>query len=370
MSKAQVVETAGEDPKDPTYVTLADLDKVNDGDSAGTEDEPGEDNTGDDEKDKKKDPPKGDNKSDDGEDPSDPKETVEDDPADPDNGDDPAAEDDSIFNDVDELHGEALEVDYGDVDPLSPEGIYIREQAIESRAIDRFESTLKERSPRAYAYLLHSLNGGSDDEFFQKAEGIGELPSEDTLEVDVDVQREMIERNLKRKGNNERQIKAILKAAEADDELEEMAKEALQEEKVYEKKRLEDLEAKNAEELEARDASIAEMNTYVDQMVTSGKIGNIVIPEKDRKEFAKVFKDTLRLENDQFVSVTPLSQENIEETFQKEYFRFKKGNLEGLIERAARTQNTKRLVKTINTNPKVKSTDSDASRKQLTLGDV
>lgn len=278
-------------------------------------------------------------------------------------------EDLSIFKDVDALHGEELEVDYEGVDPLSPEGIFKREQAIEARSIDKWEEVIKERAPRHYAYLLHGLNGGKDEEFFEKTQDLDGLPSEDDIEVDEDLQRQVIERNLRSKGNSDKHIKAILKAAAEDDELEEMAKEALAEEKTKAAKVLESIENQTKEAQEIKNKDIQEMTGYVDQVVTSGKIGKIAIPDKDRKAFAEAFKQGLRYDNGKFFSVTELNADNIEAAFQKEYFQFKKGDLAGLVERQAKTENTRRLKRSINTTPKPKSTESSNSR-GMSLGEL
>lgn len=280
-----------------------------------------------------------------------------------------STEDDDFFAAVDALHGTPLEVDYGDTDPMSPEGIYIREQAIAERSIDEFESTLKEKAPRHFAYLAHGLNGGSDEEFFEKTKDLDALPSEEDLEVDEDIQRQVIERSLKAKGTSDRHIKAILKAASEDDELEEMAKEALADEKTRQSKVLADIEKENTDALAARTKDIEEMTGYVEQVVTTGKLGNINIPDKDRKAFAAQFNGSLRYENGKFYSVTALNTDNIEETFQKEYFAYKKGNLDGLVERRAKTANTQRLKATINTTPKPKSAKVPAE-KSLSLGEL
>jgi hypothetical protein len=97
-------------------------------------------------------------------------------------------QDAEFFKAVDALHGEELTVEYGDVDPMSPEGIFKREQAIADRSIDSWEASIKEKSPRHYAYLMHGLNGGSDEDFFEKTKDLGSLPTEEELEIDQDIQ--------------------------------------------------------------------------------------------------------------------------------------------------------------------------------------
>lgn len=286
-----------------------------------------------------------------------------------DKGDEESEEDDnsSFWDEVDKLRGEPLEVDYGDIDPVSPEGAALREQAVEDRAIGSFEAQIKQKSPKAYAYLIHNLNGGSDDEFFKETEGLAELPSETDLEADVDKQKAIIQQDLKDKGNTDRQIKAILRAAEEDDELEEMSKEALTSVKTRNDKKLSDIEAKNAKEAKDRQDAITEVVDYVETVAATGKIGNIQIPKADRKKFADAFNAGLRYENGKFLAVTELSKENFEEVMKKEYFQYKKGDLDGLVERKAKTLNTKRLTKTFK-----KETPKSTRHKTggLTLGEL
>lgn len=75
----------------------------------------------------------------------------------------------SLYEQVDELNGIALEVDYQGKDPLSPEGVIIREEAIANAAVEDYDAQLKEKFPRAYKFLTHLQAGGKEEDFFNIA---------------------------------------------------------------------------------------------------------------------------------------------------------------------------------------------------------
>lgn len=276
-----------------------------------------------------------------------------------------------FWDDVDRLRGEALEVDFGDVDPMTPEGALLIEQAARIDELNKFEENLKETHPRAHAYLTHILGGGSEEEFFKRAGEPDRIPTEAELENDVELQkREIIQANAA-KGVSQKAIDAIIKAAIADDELEEMAKEARKERVTQQEKAVKDaLEASNQAAAE-RTQSLANINKYVGDVAATGKIGNITIPEKDRKEFAKSVGSNIQYSNGKFLLVKELNDDNITKILQEQFFSYKNGNLEGLIEKAARTENTKRLLRTVPENKKPLSKQGSPNNEGIvTLGNI
>ena len=66
-----------------------------------------------------------------------------------------------------ERSGVELEVDYGDLDPLSPEGVAKRETALAETAIESQMDYLEKNYPRAYKVLQHEANGGSVEDLFK-----------------------------------------------------------------------------------------------------------------------------------------------------------------------------------------------------------
>lgn len=278
-------------------------------------------------------------------------------------------DEDSFWDEVDALRGETIEVDYGDVDPLSPEGALLREQTIEARAVDQFEANLEKMYPRAYAYLLHTSAGGKDEDFFQTV-GNTELPTAEQLETDIELQKQIITQSMKAKGNNERMIAAVIKDLVASDDLEEVAKEALESEQKAVQGKLDAIKATAAAETEKKNNSVKEMTNYVGQVVATGKIDNITIPEADRKPFADNFNKNVRYENGKFYHVTELKDENIADVFKRQFYEFKGGKIDDLIEQKARTLNAKRIGKTLHTDKKTKSSGGGVDANFVSLGDI
>lgn len=285
---------------------------------------------------------------------------------DPEDVDDEA---ETFIAEVKALRGDDLDVDYGDVDPLSPAGVVLRERALEDNAVSTFEAFLEEKYPKAYGYLLHTMAGKPEDEFFGSASNLETLPTVEEIEASVEVSKTIILANLVAKGNSEKHANLIIKQAIEDNELEELAKTALTERTAARDKELDAIKKTNDEALEAKNTAITEMNTYVDQVVATGKVGNIEIPVKDRAAFAKQFKESIRYDNGKFVIVSELTQANIEKAFGKEYFSYKNGDLGSIVKTAAKTENANRLRRTIPVAKTPKGGEQDKSR-VVTLGDL
>ncbi len=288
-----------------------------------------------------------------------------------DDAEDLTGDEGTFWDDVDKLRGEALDVDFGDVEPDSPEGALIYEKAIRMDELNKFEQDLKDNNPRAYAFLTHILDGGKEEDFFKVAGEPGTLPTEEELEADIEKQKDIVTRNQKAKGNSDKAIERIIKGAIADDDLEELAKEALKEEATRQDKALKEVAAAAERETKEKAAQIDVLSRYVNDVAATGKLDNIIIPEKDRKPFAKTITDNVRYENGKFLLVTELNDKNAIQVFKKEFFNYKGGNLTDLIEKAARTENTKRLQRSIPQNKKPLSNNGQRNESLLpTLGEM
>src|SRR5690606_3300635 len=64
--------------------------------------------------------------------------------------------DEDFYRTLDAMHGEDVNanIDYGDVDPMSAEGVFRREQYIAQKAVSKYTNQLQNEDPRAYAYML------------------------------------------------------------------------------------------------------------------------------------------------------------------------------------------------------------------------
>ena len=283
----------------------------------------------------------------------------------------PEDEDEETFWDqVDKLRGgDAPEIDYGDVDPETPEGALIRENFMIDQGIANFESFIETNYPEAYAFLDHLMSGGKKEDFFKVAEQLVTLPTEAELENDLKLQEDVMTRNMTRKGIPEKVIASTIKTLKADDELEEASKAALTEEADWEKKQIEKVRTDAEQVNKAKSEAVGQLNAHIDKVVSTGEVGGLVIPEKDRAAFGKAVKDSIRYDGGKFIAITELTNDNLEQFFKEKFFSFKKGNLKELVERQARTENTKRLVKTIGNGTKPKGSSTNGAT-ITTLGDL
>jgi len=284
----------------------------------------------------------------------------------------PEDETEDFWGEVDKLRGgDPLEVDYGDIDPISPEGALLRENALVDRAITSWEAELQEKFPEAYAFLDHMVSGGTKEEFFETAKTLVTLPTEEQLENDPQIQEQIVQRNMTRKGMSEKVITSTIKALKTEDALEEASKDALKEEGQWEKDQLKVVAEKAEQANQQRAQSIQQINKYVDDVVATGEVGNLILPEADRKPFAQHLKSTIRLDGNKWVAVTELNNENVQDFLKKEFFGFKKGNLKSLVERQARTENTLRLKATIkDKSGKSKGNDGGDTGSFIPLGEI
>lgn len=276
----------------------------------------------------------------------------------------------TFFGEVNKLHGFDLAVEYPeDVDPLSPEGVHIRDKALMEHAIKQFDSHLKETDPRAYAYLLHRQSGGDDSSFFSTQES--RLPEYSTFKESVDLQRQVLTADLKSKGLDEDVAKAVIDKAIADKRLFELADKAYQAKETAERQALD----KAAQEAEAKEAAetkaINDTVSAITDVVMNSKLDAIVIPDAKRAEFAEYVKQHLYYDGEQFFLTKPVNKDTLAEALQTEYFGFVKGNLSELVERKAKTAVVQKLrLGVAKTKQGPKTSDGKGNTGFVALGDL
>lgn len=249
--------------------------------------------------------------------------------------DDPLA----FYTAVDQLTGTPVTVDYGEVDPLSPEGVALRDKAVRQDEVSRFENHLKTNDPRSYAYFLHRSAGGDDESFF--AQKTVALPDEATFQNSVEAQTSLYRKALIDRGVDEDIADASVAKAIKDNTL------GLKAAQVY--KNIRESQARElveAEEAAARqeaefvqkcDATINTLNSNID----NGSM-KFIVPDAKKVEFKQFVKDSLRHEDGKFYAVSEITgtPQNVLEAL---YFQYIKGDLKSLIEKRAETKAVQRL---------------------------
>lgn len=252
-----------------------------------------------------------------------------------------------FYEQVNKQHGfEDFQVDYPEgVDPLSPEGTYIREKALIERAEQNFDKTLKETNPRAYAFFLHTKAGKDEAEFFSNPSVT--LPEYSVFEKDVDLQKRFVEKDLQLKGLDQDLIDAAIEKAIKEGKLFEKADKAYKAIEKKERDALASAEQESQQRIQAEAKAVQEITSYIDDIITNSKTSNIVIPDAKKAEFAQYVKQHLFFDGKEFFVFKGLSKENAAELIQAEYFGFAKGNLNELVARKAKTENTSQLRRRI-----------------------
>lgn len=258
-------------------------------------------------------------------------------------------DDDTLFiADIDKIRGEQLKVVYKDeqgqdVGPLTPMGIYLRERAAQELAVQRFETNLRKNDPRGYQYLLHRENGGDDESFF--AAKSPTLPDYDAFKESVDLQVKVYTESLISKGVDAETAKVITDQAVKDKKIFGKAEIAYKEVKANEELAVKNLQDKLLKDQQAYTKSIENLDKMFDSTISKGQDMKLVIPDAKKVEFATFVRSIVEHDptTGSFMFVQPISKEELPRMLEALYFQFVKGDLSGLVQRQAQTQNARRI---------------------------
>jgi hypothetical protein len=238
----------------------------------------------------------------------------------------------SVYDKVNELRERTYDIDYGDIDPLSPEGIVLREEHIEKTAIDEFENALKTKLPRAYQFMLHVQHGGKEEDFFKPE-------NQDFRSIKLDKgqkgqQERLVRTALALKGNSPTIIDTLITSLKDSDKLFEVAEQELQALQQQQVQREQERSQKAAALKAQEEKDLSDLGNAFDTALKKG-IDGIVIPEKDRKGFNEFFSQQIDYHNGQIYRVQTLNTKDLNKVLKAMYFEFKGGDLGGLVDRKA-----------------------------------
>lgn len=252
----------------------------------------------------------------------------------------------TFFAEVEKLTGMELDVDYGDTDPLSPQGVALREAAVKEAALDTFLTEIETKYPQAFKALKYAYNGGDISELFTQTLA-RDYSKVELKDGDDALAKEILKEYYKSKGvKNDIKISKMI-AADEDSEagIVGEAKTALEELKAEQaeanNKVLEEQERKAAEGRKRDQVLIA----AVDEVLDSRQLSSFKIPDRaEATQFKQyVFNNIRRTGDGKYELATPVDQSNLEKVLQYQYFQFKKGDLSKIIQQKAQTETVKRL---------------------------
>lgn len=262
----------------------------------------------------------------------------------------------SVWEQVDEMTGRPVEVDYeaeGIKDPTSPEGVALREEVIREQTIAEYEQVMKEKAPRAYELMIHLAQGGKEEDFFAPE---NEDFSRITVKKDDLAGAERVYRKaLVLKGNAPDEIDALVQTAKDNSKLYDKAKaelEALQqgqaERTTRNEQRIRALEKKKVEDMD-------KMGTTLETKIKSG-FGGIQVPILERQKFLAQLGSSITYDGrGNFLLVKEVKAENIDNVLKTEYFGFKNGDLKTVADNLAKTKNAIKIKNSFKTKVVPKS---------------
>jgi hypothetical protein len=271
-------------------------------------------------------------------------------------------EEGSIWEDVEALTGEKLEVDFGSIDPDTPEGVSRYIQAVKNAHEQSILERLSKEAPLAYRALELERDGKNVKEYFVGSDNdTTDYTNLSIAEEDVKIQKQVIRKALEERGLDEEDVDAMIDVYEDKGILYNKAKTSQTELVKAEEQRRSDYESSIQEQREAEDRLVESMSTTIGSVVGDGKVGNFVIPEKDKAKFAQFVQDSMAFDGKKFYIYKEVDTDKLDQVIQEQFFSFKGGNLDSLIEARAKTEGAKRIKRA--SKGKLKSSESRPNKK-------
>lgn len=267
----------------------------------------------------------------------------------------PEDEANQFYEAVSAITGETYEIDYGGVDPISPEGVAIRDKVVGEKYIKNFDEHLKTTYPKAYAYFLHLQAGGQDKDFFEQSTPT--LPVRADFEVDTDQQASAVLNDLMAKGVDADVAQATVDKYIKENTLKEKALKIYDTYQSAQQKQLADIDAFNKKQQEEFNNSVSRLLTSFDTAIANDM--KLIVPEKKQAEFKKFLQDHTRYDNGKFYFAQEIGQD-LPKLLEQLYFKFNNGDIKSLVERQARSITTQRLRTAVNKDKKTQNTGADS----------
>jgi hypothetical protein len=320
-------------------------------------------------------PPPPDPKLEGGDDQKDPPDTDEDTEGDgqnvdPNNPGEPAGEEGDvdpveIFNQVSKLRGDEFQFKFPEgVDPATPEGIHSAMQQVVDHELDQFEKEIQQGDPRAYSYMLHRANGGSDEDFFRNKTEV--LPEWEVLKDSVDLQQAFYKRSLTRKGILPDQADLIIKDAIDKNRLAGLVETEYKDTQSKEKAQMEQLLELDKQRQQREQQTINRMGVILRERILENKNLNITIPDTKRTEFLKFVSDTMVLDREtgKWYINQEVNDNNIGKLIESLYYLNVEGKLEDIIKKKADQTTVKKLKMRMQSEKVKPKTSEDPNNKQ------
>jgi hypothetical protein len=258
----------------------------------------------------------------------------------------------SFWETVSGITGNTYDIDYGETDPISPEGVAIRESFVAETASRNFEDHLKNTHPKGYAYLLHLEAGGSDEEFFKQSTPT--LPERKSFETDITAQSYTVLNDLINRGVDEEIAQAQVDKYIKDNTITERAITIYSAYEEAQRNQLKNIEAYNKQQQDLYNQNVNTLLSKIDATLQSDNL-KYIVPEKKQQDFKKFVQDNIRYSEGNFYVTQQIEDAKMGPLMEQLLFQFNGGNLNGLIEKKARTLTTQRLKTAVSKDRQVQN---------------
>lgn len=277
-----------------------------------------------------------------------------------------------FFEEVEKLSGTTVDVEYGEINPLSPQGVVLRDKAIKEQALDSFLEEIESKFPQAFKALQHAYAGGDIAQLFTQTTG------RDYTKIELKDGDDALAKDILKEYYKSRGVKSeskISKMIEADEDSEngivkeaQVALQELKEEQEQSTAKILEQQKQKASEEKKKDQILV---AAVDEVLEARKLGNFRIQDRqEAAEFKKFVLTSIRKGKDGYELATPLATNTLERQLQFAYFAFKQGDLSKIVQQKVTTENARKLsLKLSQEQSKSKRSTQEEQKNTLTLRD-
>lgn len=243
-----------------------------------------------------------------------------------------------FFGSVEEITGEQIEGNFDN----TAQGIAGYITAAKHKAVNDTFARIQENDPRAYAYLVHRANNGTDADFFA-ATGNANLPTIEQVRANPAIQEQVLRGFYQAKGIGDREIGLLVGAAKDDEKLASSAETILSQQIQEEATKSAAFLAKDAQEKAELQRAITQTANHITSVVQKGDLNGWTLPKQEQSAFMDYLDSRFDYIDGRPYIKVELTDENLGQELQSQYLSYRKGNLNDLVKRKADTQNVQKL---------------------------
>lgn len=278
----------------------------------------------------------------------------------------------NFWEEVEKRTGKKVEVKYPEgVEPDTIEGAAVREQAVREHAINEWEENMRREFPRALAYMVHHMEGGSDTEFLNNERGVS-LPERATVEESVEVQTQFVKGDLLRKGVDEDVADAQVAKLIKDNKLKDKSLTIYDAVKTGQATELQQVETRKKQMQAQVDNTINTFTTKIEKMLPDL---DFIVPEANKKQFMDFFVNNLQYDRttNKFIIVQDFNIDDPKLQLQSLFLQHVAGDLTKIIKKKVSTEAAQKLrlraTKT-QTKPINQSDNTNKTQSYVPLGSM